>query len=108
MELKLRQKDVAVQIGVSEDSITYWEYERSVPQIQFYPRIIDFLGYYPFQTNDKTIGGQLRRYRYENGLSHRKLSKMTGIDPGTLAAWENNKRLPSTWNKLRFIALDVL
>lgn len=108
LELKIRQKDVAKLIGVSEDSVTYWENERSVPQIQFYPKIIDFLGYYPFQTNDKTIGGQLKRYRYENGLSHRKLSKITGIDPGTLAAWESNKRPPSTWGKMRFIALNIL
>lgn len=42
IELKLLQKDVSKFLGVTEDSITNWEKNRSVPQIHFLPGIINF------------------------------------------------------------------
>jgi DNA-binding XRE family transcriptional regulator len=58
----LIQKEVANTIGVSEDSITYWENNRAAPQIQFYPKIIDFLGYIPFEIDSKTFEGKIQLY----------------------------------------------
>lgn len=46
--LRLKQREVADIIGVSEDCITYWENERSKPQRRHYHKIIKFLGYNPF------------------------------------------------------------
>lgn len=45
LQLKLCQIDVAGICGVSEDRIRNWEKNRSTPQIQFFPRVINFLGY---------------------------------------------------------------
>jgi DNA-binding XRE family transcriptional regulator len=64
IENKQFQKDVARIIGVSEDSVTYWENERAQPQIQHYPAIISFLGYYPFKHETETLGGKLKQIRY--------------------------------------------
>ncbi len=47
IELNLLQRDVARQIGVSEDCITYWENGRSTPQRRFVTKIKEFLGYFP-------------------------------------------------------------
>lgn len=47
IELGFFQKDIALQFGVSDDCITYWENKRSEPQIHFYPKIIKFLGFVP-------------------------------------------------------------
>jgi DNA-binding XRE family transcriptional regulator len=44
-DLKLSQSQVAKFIGVSNDTITYWENERTHPQVTFVPKIIGFLGY---------------------------------------------------------------
>lgn len=59
MDKGLLQKEVAVLLGVSEDSITYWENERSHPQVQFYPAIINLLGYYPWLHETQSVSGKL-------------------------------------------------
>jgi len=93
-DLHLTQAQVAKIIGVSEDSITYWENERSYPQVQYYKKIIDFLGYNPFEFEIKTWGDKLRHYRYINGLTQKALGQLTGIDPSTINSWENYKSEP--------------
>jgi len=91
LELKLRQVDVANQIGISEDCVTFWENGRSKPQIQHMPKIIAFLGYNPVTYENVTIGGQIKNYRITNGLSHKKLGKILGVDASTIGSWENSK-----------------
>src|SRR5665647_3168855 len=54
IELGLLQKDVANVIGVCEDSITFWENNRSIPSVMYYPKIIQFLGYVPFDVDSST------------------------------------------------------
>jgi len=48
--LRLVQKDVAQQIGVSEATIYNWERNANSPQIHDLPEIIRFLGYNPLPT----------------------------------------------------------
>ena len=48
LELKMLQKDVAQMIGVTEDSVTFWENNRAFPSIKHMPKIIDFFGLLPF------------------------------------------------------------
>ncbi|WP_462265738.1 helix-turn-helix domain-containing protein [Mucilaginibacter sp.] len=64
MDSKLLQKDVAKILGVPEDCITNWEKSRSIPQIQFLPLIIQFLGYLPFSFDQTTLSGKLKAYRH--------------------------------------------
>ena len=45
MDRELLQKDVANIIGVSEDTITFWERNRHQPMKKYLPRIMKFLGY---------------------------------------------------------------
>ena len=94
MDLGLYQADVARLLNVSEDCVTYWENERNTPRLYQFPAIIAFLGYYPFTHETATFGGKIRRYKYEQGLSNRKLAKVLGVDEGTVAEWERNRRLP--------------
>ena len=93
-DLELTQAQVAKIIGVTEDSITYWENERSIPQVQFYGKIIQFLGCNPFEFEIKTLGDKIKQYRYFNGLSLKALGNKLGIDPATLASWEDNRSEP--------------
>ena len=95
MDLKLFQADLAKLFGVCEDSITGWESGRSVPLIQFYPELIQFLGYYPLPFETESLGGRINKFRFENGLSHKKLGKMMGVDATTIGAWETNKHVPN-------------
>ena len=93
---------MAVIIGVSEDSITYWENDRYSPQVQYYKKIIDFLKYNPFEFEIKTWGDRIKHYRIINGLSQKALGRLIGIDPSTIATWENYKSGPRGKKVKRF------
>ncbi|KQS37174.1 XRE family transcriptional regulator [Pedobacter sp. Leaf194] len=94
MELKLLQKDVAKICGVCEDSITNWEMNKSVPQVQFFPRIIKFLGYLPIEVDMTTLPGRLKAYRYFNGLSQKQMGKILSVDGATICSWELEEHQP--------------
>jgi len=57
MDLRQFQSDVAKIFGVSTDCVTYWENNRSAPQIIFYPKIMEFLGYSPLDFDKITLSG---------------------------------------------------
>src|ERR1019366_2491352 len=95
LELGLLQIDVSKIIGVCEDSITLWENNRNGPSITYYPKIIQFLGYIPFEVDDSTLGGQIKLYRYLHGLSQEELARVLDINESTVFHYENNKHEPS-------------
>lgn len=95
MDLNLLQKDVANTVGVSEDSITNWENNRVIPQIQFYPKIIDFLGYLPFKADKNTLPGRLKIYRHLCGLSQKQLGKILKVNESTVCGWERGAHKPN-------------
>ncbi len=70
-----------------------------MPQIQYYKKIIDFLGFNPFEFEIKTWGDQLKHYRYVNGLTQKTIGELIGIDPSTVASWENNLSVPKKRKK---------
>jgi DNA-binding XRE family transcriptional regulator len=95
LRLGLLQKDVAQIIGVCEDSITLWENNRNEPQVNCYPKIIEFLGYEPFEVDTSTLGGQIKLYRYQNGLSQAEFAKILGVNESTVFHYENNRHQPN-------------
>ncbi len=95
LDLKLLQKEVAQKLSVCVPSIYSWENNLAKPAIKFIPKIIEFLGYVPFDTKAKSIGEKIVAYRHLLGLSQKKLACHLDIDPCTLSKWERNKRRPS-------------
>lgn len=102
MDSKLLQKDVAKIFGVTEDCITNWEKNRSIPQIQFMPSVIKFLGYLPFSFDLTTMSGKLKTYRHLKGISQKKLGKMLNVNGATISSWEQGENQPyqRTLNKI--------
>ena len=100
---------MAERIGVTEESITNWENSNSGPQIHFYPKIIEFLGYFPFDIDTSTLGGKIKRYRYMKGVSQEQLAKELGVNESTVFHFEKNthKPLPGTLKKLAPILAAV-
>ena len=94
MQLRLFQSDVAKIFDVREDSITGWETGRSIPQIQYYPKLIEFLGYTPFPVETETLGGRIKNYRILNGLSQEELAKKMGVNESTILSWEKGDHVP--------------
>lgn len=95
LERELLQKDVANILQVSEDTITYWENNRTIPQIQLMPRIIRFLGYIPMAVDTQTLGGKIAMYRITRGLSYKRMGRLLGVDASTIAVWEENIHKPN-------------
>jgi DNA-binding XRE family transcriptional regulator len=105
LALNLTQKAVALKINVSTDCVTFWENGRAKPQIQHMPKIIEFLGYNPVTYENLTIGGRIKNYRIQHGLSHKKMGKMLEVDGATICTWEIGKFIPKGRNLTRLNAL---
>jgi transcriptional regulator with XRE-family HTH domain len=88
------QREVALVIGVSEDTITYWKNGRFTPRIEHFLAIIGFLEYNPFAIEGIGIGSRIYQYRVENRPSYRNLAKLTRFDPGSLERWEKTIQKP--------------
>jgi len=95
------QKDIATIIGITEDCVTNWENNRNIPQIQFMPKIIKFLGYNPNQCESITLGQKIKKFRVVNGLSLKKFGKLFNVDDSTVLGWEINKIKPRSNIKIK-------
>ena len=76
-----------------KDSVYLWEGNRVAPTLPFLPKIIEFLGYSPYDP-DWTLGERLTWIRRYRGLSQEVMARRLRIDPGTLARWEHGEREP--------------
>ena len=103
LDLKLSQAAVSRIIGVTEDTITYWENGRTVPQISVVPAVIRFLGYNPYEVDTSTLGGKVKQYRLMKGLSLKNFAKLVHVDPSTVKTWEDNEFTPETENYRRLM-----
>jgi len=83
-----------------KDSVYLWEANRVAPTLPFLPRIIEFLGYCPFDP-DWTPGEQLTWIRRYFGLSQEVMARRIRVDPGTLARWEQGEREPEGRLRMR-------
>ena len=98
----LLQRQVAGILDVTEESITNWENNNTVPQIQYFPRIIQFLGYYPFDHETETIAGKVLQLRNCLGLSYEECGEVFAVHATTIITWERGKFRPSP-NKVALI-----
>lgn len=105
LQLKLRQIDAAMLVGVTEDAIRFWETGLSTPRIEHIPKVIAFLGYNPYPNETETLGGRIKLYRLLHGLSHKKMGKLLAVDGATVSTWETNKYQPSQKNLETIITL---
>jgi transcriptional regulator with XRE-family HTH domain len=96
LDLHLLQKDVAKQLAVTTDCIHLWEKGNSIPQIKHAPKIIEFLGFNPYVVKGKSLGARVKNYRLANGLSHKELGKILGMDGGTISRWETGVFIPGS------------
>ncbi len=95
LDLNILQKKVAQRLSVGESSIYNRGNNLSIPSLRYIPKIVEFLGYAPYDPSAKTTGEKIVTYRQLLSLSQKKLAHRLGIDPSTLGRWEKNKRQPT-------------
>jgi DNA-binding transcriptional regulator YiaG len=93
LDRHLTQGNAAALLPVKERTLSLWESGKRTPPVKYWPAIMGFLGYCPYQAAH-TLGERLRLHRMHRGLSHRSLGRMLGIDPGSLSRWETDERRP--------------
>jgi len=82
------QREVAEILEVTEDTITNWENNRGEPQIHYYPKIIQFLGYVPLDIDTSTLAGRMILYRHLKGIRQEELALELGIDASSVCRYE--------------------
>jgi len=105
VENGLDQRDVAAMLNTCTDTITGWENGRSKPVISWYPNIIKFLGYYPFDHSANTAAGLIERCRHLLGLSYEELGKRAGVHGSTLIYWKRNNLITNQRCKQKLLQL---
>ena len=58
-------------------------------------KLIEFFVYNPFQVDTETLGGRIKKYRVEHGLSYFKFGEIVGVDASTIGTWENSEHVPN-------------
>ena len=56
--------------------------------------MIEFLGYFPFEINTATVGGKIKKYRFENGFTQEVLAQKLGVNESTVFHYERNIHSP--------------
>jgi hypothetical protein len=74
--------------------VRLWEKNLANPTFKYLPKIIEFLGYCPYDPA-WSPGNILTMARKYCGLSQKALARRLGIDPGTLGKWERDERRPA-------------
>jgi DNA-binding XRE family transcriptional regulator len=91
----MEQKQLAEIIGVDKCTIANWEKNRNAPRIRHLPKIIDFLGYQPWDEGYRNLSERIIKERQKLGLSRKKLAHKVGLSPDTIADWEKGKHKPN-------------
>lgn len=78
---------------MAKNTISNWELNRNEPEVQCYPKIIDFLGYVPFSMGE-SFPARLKAYRMVKGLTQQELARELGVDRSTMQLWEAGTQRP--------------
>ncbi len=98
IELGLRQRDVAEQIGVSPWTVLNWESGETEPAVRFGPQVVKFLGYDPLP-EPTDFGQEVWKLRWRRGLTQRDLAAQLHTDDSVVRDWERGEHLAG--DKLR-------
>lgn len=106
--MKLSKRQLSLRINVDDVTIYLWEKNRVRPSLAQIPKIIEFLGYYPYEPAPEGLGEEIIAFRRRHGLSQKKLARLLGIDPSTIAHWERGKNQPTKRLLDKLLSIFVL
>jgi transcriptional regulator with XRE-family HTH domain len=93
LDLNLRQIDVAKIIGCDEMTVVNWEKGYASPRINHMPKVVEFLGFNPFQQCG-TLAQRIVSHRKAPRLTQKDSARQLGVDPSTHARLERGELEP--------------
>lgn len=93
MDLKLRQREAAEQLGVHAQTYRRWEQGSRAPVVRSWPKVIQFLDYDP-RPPQESLADRLKHKREGNGWSQAEGARSLGVSPAVLWRWESGRRKP--------------
>lgn len=101
----LSQAELAQKVGISEQSVSFYENDRRKPKIETWNRLADFFNVsvpYLQGLPEPVRKNRLKELRQKKNLTLKKLGKHVGMLDSTLSQYENGKREPGreVWQKL--------
>lgn len=106
LERKLSQPKVAKIIGVTASIVTYWELNQRIPTVKKMPKIVSFIGYFPFEWKNESLKTQINYAKMMAGHSVEDMAQEIGCHPCTITniTREKTKPHPNTLeNILKYI-----
>jgi DNA-binding transcriptional regulator YiaG len=99
-ERGLTQAQVGTILGVTECCVTNWELGHTEPEVRYFPKIIEFIGYCPYDPCADLIdrAGAIRR---AFGLTQEGLALILDVDESSLASWERQEHKPTKRSRER-------
>ena len=104
LELGLRQRDIADNMGVNTWTYLLWEQNKTKPEVRYWPKIILFLGFDPSPTG-VSLSEKLKVYRRRHGLSQAKLAMLLGVDEASIGDWEKGVSNPSLASQAKLLVI---
>ncbi len=101
---RLRQRDLAEQLGVTEMTVSNWERGKERPLARHLGAIIRFLGFDP-SPPPQNLHERLRAIRLRLGLTQEEMGRKLGFDEWCVNRWESGARQPSRWMATRLAGL---
>ena len=65
------------------------------PSLAQIPKIIEFLGYDPFEKKTEDLEERIQEFRRVHGLSQKKLARLLEIDQSSIGNWERGENQPT-------------
>jgi len=103
----LTQEQVAERLQTLVYNLENWEQNCTAPTIQYFPKIIEFLGYIPWEMSARTLGERIIAHRKLSGLTQRQLAHKIGVHPCTIISWEEGTRKPDKKRLKRLAAFLI-
>jgi predicted DNA-binding protein (UPF0251 family) len=85
-ELRLTQREAGQRMGVTNETVTNWEKDRTKPVAAQFQPVLAFLGYDP-TLGGRTLAERLEAQRRRLGATIDQVAAHLGWDPGTLARY---------------------
>jgi len=101
------QKEVSETPGTTVCTVGNWGKNRSNPSLAFIPKIIQFLGYVPYDTSNQDFGKKIAARRRLLGLRQKDLARLIRVDPSTIKHWEKGEHRPEKRLLKRLAALFI-